>query len=289
MNQMKQSDWDRVNAGRKEAEGDGGWDSDVLGRPLPLDKGVIAGNYMAQCKAKYIDGKDEPPNFRRIGVFGTDPGNIGMAIAERLAGNHGWTVSAMGNKQECDLLETDMISFEMFDSVVFANGFSRLDWIEDMPEEAIISTLDDNLKASILGAQAFVQATLDDPWKKHIVFIGSMAYSARLNASATYCAAKAGLTHFARCLAWELAPKNYDVFIVHPSNTLGTPMTEETIAGVQRYRGISREDAEGYWGAILPRGEWLKPENIADVVEFLLSGKAAYMSGCNVELAGGQR
>lgn len=261
---------------------------DALGESPVRDKGAVSSSYMEWCKDVFVRGKDAPPEHRRIGVFGTDPGNIGTAIAERLAGT-GADVTSMGNKQQCDLLSRGSVDFSAFDSVVFANGFSRLDWIEDMPYGAIMQTIDDNMTASILGAQAFVKATMADPWKKQIVFIGSMAYNARLNASATYCAAKAGLTHFARCLAWELAPKNYDVFIVHPSNTLGTPMTEETIAGVQRYRAISREEAEAYWGAILPRAQWLLPEDIAETVAFLLSGKASYLSGANIDMAGGQR
>jgi NAD(P)-dependent dehydrogenase (short-subunit alcohol dehydrogenase family) len=244
---------------------------------------------MDECKAKYVNGKSRPPMTRRVGVFGTDPGNIGEAIAFRLESNEGWDVTAMGNRDQCNLLNRGAHVYGQFDSVVFANGFSRLDWIEDMPADAIYQTVDDNMTASIIGAQEFVKQTIDHPWKKQIVFIGSMAYQARLNASATYCAAKAGLTHFARCLAWELAPKNYDVFIVHPSNTLGTPMTEETIAGVQRYRGISREEAEAYWGAVLPRDQWLTPEDIAETVAFLLSGKASYLSGANIDMAGGQR
>jgi ketoreductase len=116
-----------------------------------------------------------------------------------------------------------------------------------------------------------------------------MAYKAVLNGSSPYCAAKAGLAHFARCLAWELAPKAFDVFCVHPSNTKGTPMTEETIKGLMRYRGLDRKEAEAYWGAVLPKWQWLLPENIADLVSFLVSGKAEYLSGANLDMAGGQR
>ena len=76
---------------------------------------------------------------------------------------------------------------------------------------------------------------------------------------------------------------------INPSNTEGTPMTEETIKGLMRYRGLDREQAENYWGAILPKHKWLQPNEIADICSFFVSGKSNYMSGTQIDLSGGQR
>jgi NAD(P)-dependent dehydrogenase (short-subunit alcohol dehydrogenase family) len=170
-----------------------------------------------------------------------------------------------------------------------SHGANHLDWVEDAPIDKNNNTIDVNLKGSINLAQRFVRGTIDRPYKKTIIAIGSMAYRSVLNGSAAYCASKAGLAMFMRCLAWELAPKGFGVYTIHPSNTLGAPMSEETIVGLMRYRGLSREEARDYWGASLPKKQWLTPENISDMVNFILSGKAEYLSGSNIELPGGQR
>jgi NAD(P)-dependent dehydrogenase (short-subunit alcohol dehydrogenase family) len=250
-------------------------------------KDQIARDYLAVTKAKHLN----PGVRRNLGgsdavVVGSDcDGNIGAVIANRLLGT-------MANVYEHDKFSWHpdfMGSYSGLNTLILANGTTHLDWIEDQPAEKIEEVINDCLTTSIKATQAFVKYTIGKPEAKYIVFVGSMAYRSVLNGSAPYCAAKAGLAHFARCVAWELAPKGYNVFIVHPSNTEGTPMTEATIAGLQRYRGLSREDAEGYWGASLPRAAWLQPESIADVVEFLVSGNADYMSGGNIDLTGGQR
>jgi NAD(P)-dependent dehydrogenase (short-subunit alcohol dehydrogenase family) len=137
--------------------------------------------------------------------------------------------------------------------------------------------------------QRFVKATLDRPWRKRIIMIGSMAHKAVLNGSVAYCASKAAVAHMARCLAWELAPKGFDVFVIHPSNTLETPMSHETIEGLMRYRGLQREDAEAYWNDTMIRSTSLTKDHIVETIRYLLSEKAEYLAGAQIDLAGGQR
>jgi NAD(P)-dependent dehydrogenase (short-subunit alcohol dehydrogenase family) len=253
-----------------------------------MSKDTISKNYMMKQKATHT--ADVLPPNRRAVVFGAEEGNIGGSIAAKLKLDGFEVVSFCKGTFNLNLeSDRDLLEWGWFDTVVFCNGRTHLAWIEDQPNEEIAEVISDSLLSSIYGARDFVRHTLYNPYRKHIVFIGSMAYKAVLNGSSPYCAAKAGLAHFARCLAWELAPKAFDVFCVHPSNTKGTPMTEETIKGLMRYRGLDRKEAEAYWGAVLPKWQWLLPENIADLVSFLVSGKAEYLSGANLDMAGGQR
>jgi hypothetical protein len=90
-------------------------------------------------------------------------------------------------------------------------------------------------------------------------------------------------------MGWELTPKGYDVFCVHPSNTEGTPMTRKTIEEIMKYRGIPRDEATAYWGSLNLKDHWLQITEIGEIVRFLLSGHACHMSGTQVELSGGQR
>jgi NAD(P)-dependent dehydrogenase (short-subunit alcohol dehydrogenase family) len=253
-----------------------------------MSKDTISKNYIEKQKASHVTA-DILPLHRRAVVFGAEEGNIGGSIAAKLKEDGFEVVCFCKGKLNLATDDRDLLDWGHFDTVVFCNGRTHLAWIEDQPDEEIAEVISDSLLSSIYGARSFVRGNLYSPYRKQIVFIGSMAYKAVLNGSSPYCAAKAGLAHFARCLAWELAPKGFDVFCVHPSNTLGTPMTEETIKGLMRYRGLDREEAEAYWGAVLPKKQWLLPENIADLVSFLVSGKAEYLSGANLDMAGGQR
>jgi len=176
-----------------------------------------------------------------------------------------------------------------FDTLIMCHGASHLDWFEDAPLDKVKNIFDVNLFGTYNMAQAFVNATIDAPYRKRIIIIGSMAHRAVLNGSSAYCASKAGLAHLVRCMAWELAPKGFDVYIIHPSNTLNTPMSEETIEGLMRYRGLTLEEATAYWNDSMVRKRSLTKEEIAELVCVILTQKLSYLSGSQIELAGGQR
>jgi NAD(P)-dependent dehydrogenase (short-subunit alcohol dehydrogenase family) len=235
-------------------------------------------------------------------VVGCRPGNIGEQIAEELSERgfgrvHArdidptegiWTSGVPFDANDSETLYSTR--FDKYDTLVLANGMTNLDWIEDQRLDQIQAVVDSKLTASVKAVSEFASQTMDNEQIKHIVLIGSMAHKSVLNASAPYCAACAGLNHFARCAAWELAPKGFRVFIVNPSNVEGTPMTEETIAGVQRYRGITRAQAEEYWSAVRALPEWLTREDIAGLVgDLVTDDKFRWLAGVPLDMGGGLR
>lgn len=251
-----------------------------------MSKATIASNYIEQQKDEH--GAKGFPTYRRVLLTGAERDmSIGQAIGRRLI-SEGMDVR-LPSKAEMDIREGFNHEISRGDTLICCHGLTHLDWIEDQDNDRIQEVIDVNLTGTIKLVSDWVDATILDPHKKYIVLTGSMAAFNVLNASAPYCAAKAGLAHFVKCIAWELAPKGYTVFGIHPSNTEGAPMTEDTIQGLMRYRGIQRWEAEAYWGAVLPKTKWLQPEDIAETVAWLISGKADYLSGANIPLAGGQR
>jgi NAD(P)-dependent dehydrogenase (short-subunit alcohol dehydrogenase family) len=242
----------------------------------------VSGNYMTETKNKHANKKFS--EIRNVLITGDSEKNgIGAAIRD------GLPVNFKKQSFQGDIRDPIPEIDKEMDTLIMSHGVCWLDWFEDCPEEKIKEVIDVNLLGTIRLAKEFVKATIDNNKKKQIIIIGSMAGKAVLNGSAAYCASKSALIHLTKCLAWELAPKGYDVFCINPSNTINTPMTEATIQGLERYRNLSREDAEAYWGASLPKAEWLNSGNISDLANFLLSGKAEYLSGCSLDLAGGQR
>jgi len=242
------------------------------------EKSEISGQYLHELNAIH-GGKPYPKDLNIVITGAMKKGSIGEAIDALL---------------NCTILFQDVRDgdweFRKDDNVlIMCHGVTHLDWFEDASLEQVKEIFDVNLYGSYNVAQAFVKHTIDSPYRKRIISIGSMAYRKVLNASAAYCASKAGLAHLMSCLAWELAPKGYDVYCIHPSNTEGTPMTEDTIQGLMKYRGISREAAEAYWSDSPIRNKILQPLDIAKLIYDILYSQHGYLSGAQLDLAGGQR
>lgn len=249
-----------------------------------MGKDQVSNSYIERQKA--IHAKKPLHQHRQALIIGADPGNIGDAIKNKLT--YDGIYCRCPHVLDFDVRDPPALG-RPYDILVLANGYTNLNWFEDNSHEDIQHTFDVNIVGSLKTANLFVKQTIGTSYKKYIVFIGSMAYRNVLNGSAAYCASKAALAMATRCLAWELAPKGFNVFCIHPSNVEGTPMTEKTIQGLMRYRNLDRERAEAYWGAVLPKDQWLQPLEIADTVSYLVSGNHDYQSGSNIELAGGQR
>ena len=213
------------------------------------------------------------------------PTSIGQSIRLAIEAGGGFTHSYLR-----DVREPPEILNGPYNALVMCHGVCHLDWFEDAPIEKLKEVIDVNLTGTVNIAQAFVKGLIDKPWRKRIIIIGSMAHKAILNGSAVYCASKAALSHLTRCLAWELAPKGFDVYCVHPSNTEGTPMSEDTIMGLMRYRGLSQKEATDYWNDSAIREKSLQCSDISQLVLHLLSAnESGYLSGTQFDLAGGQR
>jgi NAD(P)-dependent dehydrogenase (short-subunit alcohol dehydrogenase family) len=247
-------------------------------------KAQVSSEYLSQQKEKY--GNVPWNQDCCVLVTGTKfPDSIGAHIASSLL-SRGRPVKTYNE----DLLTSNLESEELgYTALVMCHGATYLEWFEEAPLAELHNVLDVNLKATVNLVQAYVKQTKDLRERKKIIAIGSMAYNHPLNGSAVYCASKAGLAMLMKCLAWELAPKGYDVYCIHPSNVADTPMTRETIQGLIRYRNLSVAEAINYWNDSPIRDCILTKQEIAGLVSYLLSPNTGYLSGAQLELGGGQR
>lgn len=248
-------------------------------------KSEISSSYLSMMKSKH-GSKPYPQTIKALVTGWRNEHSIGRAIYDRVKRLWGHCATFDGDVREWRLSDNENIA--SFNTLIMCHGVMHLDWLEDVAYFKMEEIIAVNLTGSISLMQKFVQATLDAPHRKKIISIGSMAYKSVLNGSAVYCASKAGLAHFMRCAAWELAPKGYDVFSIHPSNTADTPMEAQTISGLERYRHMTTEQAVAYWkdSSIRPM---LMKDDICDLVEFLLRDRSGQLSGSDFHLAGGQR
>lgn len=258
-------------------------------------KSDVNKNYAAEIEAKYGVARDFlPQRDLRVAITGIDcahqTNSVGYMIHNRLR-DAGIEAQFLETMDVTDIGPGGPFNFDFYDysALVMTHGINALDWFEEQSAEKMAKIIEVNLTGSLYVSHAFVQQTLPKRYRKTIISIGSMAYKSVLNGSAAYCASKAGLAHLMKCLAFELGPKGYDVYSIHPSNIEGSPMTEETIEGLMRYRNLSREEAIAYWSEGSFRSSPLSTQEIADLCVSLVRGEYPYLSGSNIELAGGMR
>lgn len=99
-------------------------------------------------------------------------------------------------------------------------------------------------------------------------------------------AVRAGVAGFARTLADELAGDNILVNNVCPGYTL-TDRVRELSANLARNRKVKPEDILAEWEKSIPLGRLARPEEFADLVTFLASERASYISGTSIQVDGG--
>jgi 3-oxoacyl-[acyl-carrier protein] reductase len=99
---------------------------------------------------------------------------------------------------------------------------------------------------------------------------------------AQYGAAKAGEIFLAGALAWELAPHRIRVNAVSPGSIMFSGGVWDRIQANEPQRFGDFESRE------LPWGRLGTPEEVADVVAFVLSERAAWVNGANIAVDGAQ-
>ncbi|MGB3387681.1 MAG: SDR family oxidoreductase [Pseudaminobacter sp.] len=100
---------------------------------------------------------------------------------------------------------------------------------------------------------------------------------------AVYCMTKAAIASLTQCMGKDHAHQGIRINAVCP-NEVNTPMLRTGFAK----RGFDPDTAVAELGKTVPLGRIAAPEDIADVVLFLLSDKARYMCGSLVEVNGGK-
>ncbi|MEL6479142.1 MAG: SDR family oxidoreductase [Pseudomonadota bacterium] len=98
-----------------------------------------------------------------------------------------------------------------------------------------------------------------------------------------YCMTKAAVASLTQCLGRDHARAGIRVNAVCP-NEVNTPMIRTGF----EIRGLEADQAVAALNASVPLGRIAEPEDIADVVLFLVSDQARYMCGSLVEVNGGK-
>ena len=154
-------------------------------------------------------------------------------------------------------------------------GVSKLLPVRGTKLNDLRDTFNTNVFAPFLIVQTLVSRRINGDALKSVVFISSNISNRGSKAFAAYGASKSGLDGLMRCLAVELAP-NVRVNSVLPG-AVRTHMTENIFANDEVVTRMKSQYPLGLG----------KTCNIADVVSFLLSDKASWITGQQITVDGG--
>lgn len=241
----------------------------------------------------------------RVAVVTGGTGGLGTAICRRLAAG-GLRVVALhtpGNSQvpawraaqeaagcPVDAFPADVASFDSCAaalqtvrerhgpvSVLVNNaGVTRDATFRKMTLQDWELVLQVNLHSMFNLTKQVVEDMVAQGWGR-IVNISSVNGQRGAFGQANYAAAKAGIIGFTRTLALELARKNVTVNTVSPGY-LRTKMVEQ----------VSPQVLQDHVLPEIPLGRLGDPDEVAQLVAYLCSDAAAFVTGANLAINGGQ-
>jgi 3-oxoacyl-[acyl-carrier protein] reductase len=163
--------------------------------------------------------------------------------------------------------------------VANVGGSSGQDLVASTPEDWV-RTFDLNLFHAVRAIRAAVPH-MQQRGGGSIVSIASIS-GWKPGPKAQYGATKAGEIFLAGALAWELAPLRIRVNTVSPGSIMFPG------GGWDRFRAAQSERFTEFERREFPWGRLGTPEEVADVVVFLLSERAAWINGANIAVDGAQ-
>ncbi len=167
--------------------------------------------------------------------------------------------------------------------------------IVDLDEATWKMLIDINLTGAFLVCKAVAKTMIAEPEGKKIVLVSSMAGVGPYPGGAGYAASKHGLLGLMKTLARELAPYKINVNAINPGG-FDTNFRDDSVAKQAEDRGMSVAESQkaGTTGPSgqagpppIPLGRLGTPQDIADLVSFLVSDRAKYITGEDVNLSGG--
>ncbi len=159
-------------------------------------------------------------------------------------------------------------------------GITRDNLLFKMSDQDWDAVMNTHLKGSFLCAQAAQKYMVPVRWGKIVNTSSTSALGNR--GQANYSTAKAGLQGFTKTLAIELGPYNINVNAVAPG-FIETEMTRQTAERI----GMDFEQLKKMASQEIPLRRVGTPQDIANVVAFLCSDDAAFISGQVLYVRGG--
>jgi 2-hydroxycyclohexanecarboxyl-CoA dehydrogenase len=151
-------------------------------------------------------------------------------------------------------------------------------------------TLEVNILGMVHVAHAVAPAMVERK-RGTMVFIASVAGQIGSQTDPPYSASKAANINFSQCLAKDLAPAAVRVNTVCPG-MVQTPLNRSVWQAWNDRQSPEKKRSYEDWAGekvrtVVPLGRWQQPRDVADMVVFLSSDRAAQITGQTINVDGG--
>ena len=220
-------------------------------------------------------GKDIALNSKEKGykVLGTSTTNEGVSSLKE-NGIHGLQLD-LNDKKSVESFN-GLLTQEHSDITVLVNnaGITRDNIVLRMSEEEWTDVLNVNLHGAFKVTKTVLKFMLKKRWGR-ILNITSTSASTGNRGQANYAAAKAGVEAFSKSLAKEVGSRGITVNAIAPGY-IQTDMTK-----------VISENVKEEILSQIPLSRFGKPEEISQLVDFLISDEASYITGQTIHINGG--
>ncbi|MFV0467282.1 MAG: 3-oxoacyl-[acyl-carrier-protein] reductase [Lachnospiraceae bacterium] len=199
-------------------------------------------------------------------------------VVDEIVKNGGKAVSIQCNVadySDCEKMTTDIMKeYGRVDILVNNAGITKDTMIMKMSEEDFDQVMDTNLKGTFHMIRHLSRYFLKQRSGK-IINISSVSGILGNPGQANYSASKAGVIGLTKSVARELASRGINVNAVAPG-FIATDMTD-----------AMTEDTKSKLEDMIPMKKIGTPQDVADIVVFLASEKANYITGQTISVDGG--
>ena len=238
----------------------------------------------------------------KVAVISGATSGIGMSTARKFAEGGGRVAAAGRNLEILRSLESERIriyaadladepataefaaavlrDFGGIDVLVNAAGIIGTGTIETTKLADYDRMMNINLRSMVHLMQLVLPSIIER--KGNIVNISSVTGTRAFPGVLAYCISKAGVDQLTRCAALELAPKGVRVNAVNPG-VVRTNLHLNSGMPEQSYEAFIERSKTTH-----PLGRVGTPDEIADLILYLASSKAGWITGATVAIDGGR-
>jgi 3-oxoacyl-[acyl-carrier protein] reductase len=156
---------------------------------------------------------------------------------------------------------------------------------DDLSDEAFKDAFDLNFLSTVRMTREALPSMRDAGYGR-VVVIGSLAIKQPLANLMLSNSIRAGMAGWARTLADEVAPEGITVNVVLPGR-IHTDRVVSLLEGQAEREGRSFDEVRESEAKTIPLQRFGDPRELGEVVAFLASERASYLTGCFIQIDGG--
>ncbi|MFL5778822.1 MAG: SDR family NAD(P)-dependent oxidoreductase [Chloroflexota bacterium] len=223
-----------------------------------------------------------------VGVCGIEPGEVDDTVAT-IEGRGGTALAVPADVSDRASIgaavDRTVERFGRLDTLVASAGIQRYGTVADTPEATWDEVFDVNVKGVFLAAQA-AMPHLRASGRGSIVVVSSVQAHVTQTAVAAYTASKGAVNALVRSIAIDEARYGIRANAVCPGS-VDTPMLRASARRFSDGTETGTEALVNRWGQSHPLGRVAQPREVAEVVSFLASDRASFISGEDIRVDGG--